>query len=195
MQKSPILNHRRTSQRLMEARNDVFNGLPKRQQRIAIAKEAVRLSRKQVLRPVSGMGYCFPYGVGVKDPLDQIRLMAPEFQCRVCHLGGAVVTAMRLGNGAVRSANDIAQDMQSIITTWFGLKQAALMEVAFEGIADRGINNVAGRLILQKGQSPFLLSDRAIQRAKHFHFRHKSRERVSVAIWENVIANNGTFIP
>lgn len=170
-------------------RNRRFAKLNRGRQRMAIAQEVIDLEARKMMAIETGI-YCHPYNRRYSDKMDQLTVLDPQFECRVCHLGGAVIAAMRLGNRFEGTANQITRRMRTVIQKWFGERQAALMEVAFEGNITNGINAA------RSGQNR-ILPDSAARRALDFWeiYDHRPDRERSVAIWQNVIRNKGLFRP
>lgn len=171
-----------------------FTRLTAAQKRVAIAKDA----RKQLL----ATRYKPRRGIYVGDDLPDFeyqnyiakindrRLFSKAADggktfkpCKVCQIGQALVSGIRLFNRLEISHQSDQSDFYAGVSRWFSRKQYIMMEIAFER---RDVS--AGR-----NELPAEDYQRALNFAKRLHIKRPLA--LSLAIWKNVIRNKGTFIP
>lgn len=114
----------------------------------------------------------------------QIQTALANIRCKVCAIGSAFVAAVDRANectvSQMRGTNDDFY-MRRYLRKWFSTKQLGLIESAFE----RDTNFAARRRVLASERAAAVDFGRRIQ---------SDRERL-IAIWQNVIDNDGEFRP
>lgn len=165
-----------------------FDGMSPAQQRVAIAKDAMAWIEEGALRPTHGR-YVEPddqnswYDAPRDSQLRDVNLG----KCDVCAIG-AMFLAKAVRFNAV-TCDDLADSAyHERLLDHFSEYQLALIETAFEG----------------GSCSPFDLSMRDKNKAVTFHRQFDApggvwdpnhARKVLTAILENIISNDGTFVP
>lgn len=162
-----------------------FNKLTKAQKRVAIAKDAIKQIRAKTIEVTQG-NYFESHSIEIVSRSNIKTAINKAEPCQVCQIGQAIVCGIRLFNSEKVYNGMEPHNAAGIVQRWFGLKNAALMEWAFEGFGEdaSGIG-VGHKLVGLKSRI----------RAGAFYDRYPNDARRSIAIWENVIKNKGQFKP
>lgn len=162
-----------------------FSKLTKAQKRVAIAKDAIKQIREKRMRVAHGEYIIFCGMEPIRQGNVDVVALSKKRPCKVCQIGQAIVSGIRLFNTCTTRSDISPDSAREMVTTWFNAKNASLMEVAFEGYTYAG----------PCGIGPRLIDDFERAKAISFHRKHKSHSTRSIAIWKNIILNNGTFKP
>lgn len=173
----------------IEASNEVFDKLSIVEKRVEVAKDVLTRIHLNMIKPRRGVFFDF------SDYYDKINKESiNQYECKVCAKGALFAAFV----GRVNNFNSIdcylenepycdegAHDKLTEIFSW---EQLALIELAFEGIHYLDKDSIGNEIFL----------DSEIERNAKDFFRNypieKQNERL-IAICENIINNNGTFIP
>lgn len=161
-----------------------FSRLTKAQQRVAIAKDAIEQLKARRFVASPGSYIRDKIRDGANRSISQETVGGRTFRpCRVCMIGQAIVSGIRLFNKLeVESCEVSGSGLHHELKRWFTSSQAAMLEVAFEK------RNVGYRMHTWTDE---------YSAAVNFGHHNKCRTpySLSIAIWKNVIKNNGTFKP
>jgi hypothetical protein len=112
------------------------------------------------------------------------QLLANGISCRVCAVGAAVISGIRIFNGSDVWKNNIANNFEAVIfSKGFSVNQLALIEAAFE---DEGSQ-------LIKPYPANSASD--LKAAKKFRLSFTNEKERAIQIFQNIIDNKGKFKP
>ena len=155
------------------------------QMRVAIAKDVIKqiIARKMIINN----GVYFRPTVADQH-VNKAVANEKGFQCRVCAVGAAIVSGIRLFNEVeFRVADMGVTNSFAAIQNWFRPSQAALIEAGLEGEASRAIYRHCD-VKVSKGD---------MKRADAFYWKHQNMapEDVVIAIYKNIIRNKGEFKP
>lgn len=154
--------------------------------RVAIAKDVV----KQIKAEMYDMN--FPAYIGTNCTITKDS--AQNLKCRTCAIGAAIVSGIRLFNKVQAKSGLYPIDAAQLIKTWFPLKQAALIELAFQG----SIKGLSGGDVLKINKD---VIPKAFQKAIDFYFKYPNNfdldcaPKRALALFRNIIRNKGTFKP
>lgn len=163
-----------------------FKKMTAAQKRVAIARDVLKQikARKFIIRTNHYLLW------GDRSPLTpfskETLTKADVKPCQCCAVGSAIASGLRLFNeDSVQFIDGCNAPLASkVISRWFPKKQAAAMEMAFE------IRQDSCRL-KYFGQSESLMAD-----AGKFGVKHMGDEtKRAIAIFRNIIRNEGTFKP
>lgn len=162
-----------------------FTRLTAAQKRVAIAKDAIKqlvagrfLASRGTYISDNGMYYTDHNRHISQDTVGK-RTFKP---CRVCQIGQAIVSGIRLFNRLEIDTNTVSgSDLHREMRRWFTRRQTNLLETAFER---RSLGRRIG------------IWDTGCFDAVNFGGNKcRTPRALSIAIWKNVIRNKGTFIP
>jgi len=162
-----------------------FTKMTAAQKRVAIAKDVLKQIKAGRVRIHMG-SYLKYIQCPVEDftTFNQSTLLADETVCRVCAVGAAIVSGLRLFNGA--EVGDLEGDglaAYNAISRWFSKKQSALIEQAFEDSCAFAITREA------------LNSEWQSKKASEFKNRRPNKRSRAISIFQNIIDNKGLFKP
>lgn len=155
--------------------------LTKPQMRVAIAKDVLAQIKAKRFKIINAT-YWKVKGANDSQRINQDFLIEKKPVCKVCALGSAVISGIKLFN-EVETSDNSGNDGETtkILGKWFSESQMALIEDAFEGPYD---------------SNTCLLSDNnPNEEAVAFGCQFPNRTDRAVAIFKNVIKNNGVFRP
>lgn len=167
-----------------------FRKLTAAQKRVAIAKDVLKqiAMRKYRVRLGRYISWLEPKSLPVCELIfKQSTLCDPNRQaCRVCAIGGAIASGIRLFDKKITGPL-MGQGMQAggIVSEWFTPAQALLIEAAFESTCSQTMQGFDGNFTT--------IEDHA--RCIAFRARHRSPVSRAKAIFRNIIANKGEFVP
>lgn len=176
-----------------EQENAAFEAMTAAEKRVAIAKDAIEQIGE---RYVVGRGVYM--AALTKRHLDGSAVdfaRDPETRCRVCARGALFLSGLRLFNSydePLRTYVDTDQEER-----FFGAGQVRLIECAFEGWdRERAGDEYAYSIRMENAPPieefyPTELEDAILHYREAFP---RDTDRL-LAILENIIANNGTFVP
>jgi hypothetical protein len=190
----------------IQKRNKQFTRATPAQKRVMIAKEAISLIEAKKLIPQGGHYVTFDgkdtsgdYGwIGWIERFSRNDLKTgfknETLSCQVCQIGQAIVAGTILFNKikvpTIRGANpEIAA---GFVQRWFTPKTIILMECAFE---DSLGSQQMEEQYQEDGYGDKITSYAEQERAHNFGQRYDYEDDRSIAIWKNVIENNGEFVP
>ena len=180
--------------------------------RLAIAQDVIKHLDSKKLRAHRGIyiGFLEYDDNGYTDSFEQLAtsLYMPESKliCNVCAIGAACMVAVGLydeaetleeewyralegdDDGEELNPLDIGLDslgMHEVLGQWFSAKQLAMIECAFEGSADWGAEGLSDTL--REKAADFRPSDE--------DQNEYSSEETLRDIFQNILDNDGTFIP
>lgn len=177
-----------------------FNKLPKAEQRVLIAKGAL----KQLKTDVYNTSHTFLHIELAKEPEENESLqeyLEPSNieECNVCALGALMVSSVRKKNNLFYSQYYMSvkphnqhDGYGSVLTKVFSLKQIILIENAYEmgtGAYNTSPNIGYGLLGCYKKD------DRILQKAIAFGKAYEDDTERMEAILKNIIKNKGSFKP
>lgn len=164
-----------------------FTRLTAAQKRVAIAKDVLKQIKAKRLLIETG-SYLSWDALKLRDertPFSKATLTKPN-KCHACAVGSAVASGLRLFNDGALSVYVERDDAFSTLRRWFSRNQVIAIEVAFEHESTRALE--------QRYRGDKFLN----RAAAEFQFRRsdigKATQR-AVAIFKNIIANNGEFKP
>lgn len=152
---------------------------------MAIAKDILAQIKKDLYNIESGtwvqVSGCEHISYGQKELLGEFD-ESPV--CTVCGIGAACVSAIRLFNRDVIYYGEIVNydDALEIIGRYFTLKQADLIEAAFEQRTDTDDMHVSA-------------NQEELEAAMAFGSQISNHTDLAIAIFKNIIKNKGTFRP
>lgn len=163
------------------------------EQRVAIAKDVIKQIKEQKLIVRCGRyaallhAFDLPNGPVVGGKFSQQTLLREDVRCEVCAVGAAIVSGLRLFNGA---SFDIiwSPDGEGAADKahWFSRSQTALIERAFEKKA---------ACIIANCLPDCAPTGELLERVLAFKRRYRSPRKRVLAIYRNIIRNNGEFKP
>ena len=116
----------------------------------------------------------------------KIEIAVPK--CNVCALGAAMCSSVRLGNVAELEKSSSETDVQDQLSRYFSGKQMEMIEACFE----RRINEGDELCDFGSGEEMTPSEEKSIEKFAGKYDGDKSR---AVAIFKNIIKNNGQFKP
>lgn len=185
----------------IENRNRVFAAAPPEQKRMLIAKDVIAQIKAKRFKPTAGTWVRTKMKNGaylaVEEKFDGNESMRELFigkripACDCCALGAMFMSCTTYNEGT--TVDDFEREMDwdfeervlnktlsNGLTNFFSVEQLQLIETAFEG-GD-------GAFMVKKG-------DLAAQKAASWYEDLSRDDKRMIAIMENIIANNGTFVP
>lgn len=188
-----------------------FNGLPKNEKAILVAKDVIKQLNDNKYIANTGLYLRFEdefeFEGDIKSNFDKLS------QCQVCALGSMLLSSTNLGN--ILTTDDIdlsvgildlqsSTNIQTLFDSIFTDKQLLLIETAFEGYSDwqefniTNINEEKENFHYYEGNSRYAnneeLTFEEAYNCTMFFRKYEHRERL-IAICNNIIKNNGIFIP
>lgn len=166
--------------------NEEFHLAPRKEKRMMIAKDVIKAITSNVIIPQAGQ-YSEVSGYGDKNnALDAI--LTPSAECRVCAIGSMFTTLLfrdSLMNTRIRpniiTSIESGISMKFQLLAYFDSYQAAMIECAFERLDSR--------------RELFNCTDTQMQDSIYFGNEYIDSEERLIAIMQNIIDNNGDFIP
>jgi hypothetical protein len=154
----------------IEKANAKFQALSDKKKRIAIAKDVLKQVEAEKYLPTVGIYFYIDLGADV-DPVPrgadvQKVLRSSNAKCEVCAVGAAFASAARLGNNLFYKTS----------------REAIAMDRIFEGHVDSMEHAFEG-------------CDSSNTREKMFFKKYKDAADRLVAIFQNIIDNDGEFTP
>ncbi len=170
-------------------KNTEFNKLTNQQKRIAVAKDALAMVLNGSVRPKRGVWVLTSLRKQNKFAGQQLCDVAGQMKCQVCQLGALFLADVSLRNeytvpkyvedeynqGSLATENNMER-----LEQYFSKSQIRLIENAFE----EGEGFFSWKHNVDE-------DDDAIQ----FGRKYKSAKKRMIAILENIIRNEGTFVP
>jgi hypothetical protein len=181
--------------------------LPRAQQRVLIAKDALKLLDSSKIQPAH-MTYMeseasFEPSEAGDDELviDRLREIwkKKEAWCGVCQIGSLFVGALDTFNSLKLSDIDPScgepsmHDMIGYLDRWWDEKDLRVMETAFEGSWQGGEDSMFMRT--PSGQIDYNREVPGVGKAMNFASKYNRGEPRMRAILKNIIKNNGRFEP
>jgi hypothetical protein len=162
---------------------------PKNKEAIKVAKDVLLLLAAKKIKAESGTYFAFGDGQEVVNKFDEKRADLQDYlkskkakPCFVCGVGACFVARVyRKDNVPFDSFGYDSDFMEDTLAGVFGSKQLDLIETAFEQDAGFG--------------DDWDISDEEADAAANFGARYKSDNGRLKAICNNIIANNGYFVP
>ena len=165
-----------------------FNSLPDNEKRIALAKDVIKHLNTKKIIVSQYIGYIRNHEIIIqigdyvadKGKLPELQPLLKEHVCQVCALGAMFVSDIMNRNKYKMDSlgfYDLSLSSISERLTFFSERQLELIEAYFEG----------GRTI------SFL--DENHEEAIYFHSINPNSQKRVIKIMENIINNNGEFIP
>lgn len=153
-----------------------YSSMTKAQKRVAIAKDVLLQIKLGKYIAVQGT-YISPIGEHRHEvEVSQYALKArSRLDCRVCAKGALALSAIRKFNKYEGTAETIYYDHMEVIGRFFGIKQANMIESAFEMFDRDGAS-------VQNYRERKNISD-------------SDDDESIISIMKNIIKNNGTFKP
>jgi hypothetical protein len=190
-------------------RNYRFGKMTRAQQRVTLAKDIIKnvISGKFIAEQGSYVSFNYDNyvdnvraqaliadarGSGTQDKLQMCQVFEAAEKCTVCGIGGAYVAAvLRADKLTLDRAGSLGNDvpMRKYLDQFFSREQQALIECAFEGDStfqyiSHDSNVTGAQTTRAKARS-----------ASKFGQKFDEPDERLIAIMENVIENDGTFIP
>ena len=169
------------------------NRLTKAEKRVAIAKDVIAQVKKKKFEATRGTYFCAPASNIHTDGKVQLQDILPEISCQVCGIGSLFASKVNLYNNCtlgevsykaygVRKIDAERGELIERLRDLFSRHQLDIIEAAFEGrfiATDHKINNHEEYLAATK--YPKMLKKR-------------DAASVMIAIMQNIIHNEGTFV-
>jgi hypothetical protein len=172
-------------------RNIEFLAMDRQQQRVAIARDALRLINAGAVTPKAKLYFRF-FGPSGGDLVD---LLGQEHECQACALGALFVGHVWNTNDCKSEVQIPADILRARLLGVFTDKQLGLIETAFEGEFMNPFTD--GRA--QWGEDVDAIDDpdyqSQVRASIRFGADRGDDEDCLVAILENIIANGGDFKP
>lgn len=160
-----------------------FKKLSASQKRVAIAKDILAQIRAKKYIATSG-NYALPVDTRKMITLDQEHLTGVnQVVCKVCGIGSAILSIIRLRNTFNAYLYFNSGEAFKVAKAHFSSKQICQIEAAFERTEAPGLLPRTG-----------LVPGNYVNELK-FGLKYKNETNRLIAIWQNVIKNNGTFKP
>lgn len=173
--------------------NIKFKFLTKAEQRVEIAREALLQESK---------GCFFPERLVFLDFRDADKNIEPVSKviksyesCRCCQIGSAALSVLKLSNEDVDFAADNFFESTGafkLLNKYFSVEQLALIEIIFEGSGYSFSKNGYMKGNKKMFELPLVVRMAAKQYTKQYQYINV--RSLFVAIWQNIIDNNGTLI-
>lgn len=171
-----------------------FNELSQEEKRIAVAKDVIAMVCANKLLPESG-SIVFIYADHYNSPTFRSTsfkdfIKADNTQCAVCARGSLLasyvgyvneLTIEKATHNSLRVTSEHASDAK--LKEIFSVEQLALIETAFEGDS-----------MAYSGNGVITEEDEDEAHENYYLYYYDEEERL-LAIMENIIENNGTFVP
>jgi hypothetical protein len=164
-------------------KTEKFGKLTAAQKRVAIAKDVLKQikARKLIIR--TGNFVDVPIDYYFEEHNKQYLNSSSAQPCTVCAIGAAIVCGIRLFNEVSFKGDVTPEESWPLIRHFFSANQAVLIEAAFE---------CGGHYSHSYGPWP---SDVDVSAARQFGEKYDSDEDRAIAIFQNIVANNGVFKP
>lgn len=162
-----------------------FNRMTAAQKRVAIAKDVINQIKNGGMIPYTGIYFLWLNNTNANlgENFNQKSLTDKNNKCKVCGIGAAIVSGIRLFNKLELSPNFGDGDSAlKVIKNWFTVSQTVAIECAFEDESTR---------LLSKRFTNKKLNNKAIK----FGEKYFSPEEKAIAIYKNIIKNKGVFKP
>lgn len=186
-------------------KNKKFEAASKDEKRVMIAKDVIAQVRKDFYVPSYGTWVAFSKFLPAATSLQEILTKKKDFSCKVCAMGGLMLSAVKYNNSvtlgndraaAIYYADDSASDLDDSasdlddsasknLRKFFTPSQLDLIEAAFEvgeGAVGLPINKISRRY-------------KSTSAAITFGENYPDPKNRIIAIMKNIIKNNGTFVP
>lgn len=170
----------------IEADNKAFDSASKAEKRVKIAKDVIaRVKTKQIIPASEFLSDEEACSIDLYED-ESYKELANTTVCRACAKGAlflAYVGRVNNLNGDPHNSASIEPDSVEMqkLTEIFSQDQLDLMEMAFEGTNYSWMRRDS--------------HDEEAERAYAFNRRRTKKESRMIAVCENIIKNNGTFIP
>lgn len=149
-------------------KNETFNKLPAKERRILIAKDVVKQIKLGIYNPKKMI-----YAKVESDVISQESLLKNPL-CEVCALGALLLSTIRLANKYTFDNFIGKWECNEVLKKYFNKNQIQELEFAFEMWEANG---------------------GTLKKAVEFGEQYQKPSERLVAIFENVIKNDGEFIP
>lgn len=186
--------------KIIEAKNEEFLQMTPAQKRVEIANDLIaRVRLKQFVAGKSRIVH-LKYGgalaeANYEDSVKDILNSTDENVCQVCAKGGLLMSYIGRVNGETRgdlselngyNSNSIENPAHKKLLELFDARQLSYIELAFEG--NKYLN-------YDEKREPIVFTAEEMEAALAFYSKYEndSNKRL-IAISENIITNNGTFI-
>jgi hypothetical protein len=181
-------------------KNTKFEAASKDEKRVMIAKDVIAQVRKDFYVPSYGTWVAFSEFLPAATSLQKILTKKKDFSCKVCAMGGLMLSAVKYNNsvtlGNDRAAAiyyadaggamcDLDDSASKNLRKFFIPSQLDLIEAAFEvgeGAVGLPINKISRRY-------------KSTSAAIAFGENYPDPKNRIIAIMKNIIKNNGTFVP
>ena len=165
---------------MIERDNERFAKMTKPQKRVAIAKDALAAIKAKIYTAEEGT-YCLI--AGIDDPFGSefdksSQLRDSLAQCQCCAIGALFLSKARVADEETVGRYRRGVDYWRRLSPYFDRQQLDLIEAAFE------LHDVHDTL-----------KEDARERAYRFGNRYTVAKNRLVAILNNIVENNGTFVP
>lgn len=180
----------------IEERNKGFNSATLKEQRVAIAKDAIKQIKAEKFIAEAGtyLGIEEELGCEVGDELQKVlkKRKNKGAVCKVCGIGAAFISTVRLFDNYKIKEEELDgwdysttlavehMDMRILLSKYFSPSQLSLIECAFE-------------VRWGFGMSDSYKKDR--EAAAIFGDKYEDDNERLLAIFENIVAHNGIFKP
>lgn len=182
----------------IEAENKVFNKSTKAQKRITIAQDCITRIKLNNLRLYGSNGFLdndFEEILKTSKENDLKAIVNSSVTCVGCAKGGLFLSYVGRANkfkvSDLDSAqNDIDDNEHVKLLEIFTVRQLALIETAFEGTQHIfHYKNKNGKVI----EVNFTIKEE--EKAEEYYIEYRNSDERMIAICENIIFNNGKFVP
>lgn len=165
------------------------------EKRVAIAKDVIKQIKAGRYGLRTGV-YIASDGDIEIDRYDQ-KVVKRLKRCDVCAIGSAIASGMRLFNKCNLDVSACGDEALRAVRKWFSPSQAIAIEIAFEGhYGEQGYGQGYGIYGMQSGHfattKEHVLNKAALE---FFSCRSGDPELRAIAIFQNIVDNNGTFKP
>lgn len=150
--------------------------------RVAIAKDAIKQIKAGNIK-VSPERYL---KILDKETLEVSQnFFKKNIPCMVCQIGQAIVCGINLFNQTTAEENIMNYEVaMKLVKRWFTPKMAVMMEGAFMPRECGWLTQIYVKVTPKEKES-----------VRHFCSMYSDDTSRSLAIWKNVVKNNGNFVP
>lgn len=160
---------------------------PTRKPRLTLAQKRVAIARDVLLQirakkyNISQGNFCLVLDWDKREPLGKTELNRKKPVCKVCALGAAIVSSIRLYNklNIIRGEIIPGPDIEDMLLPFFAYDQMILIENAFE---------------CGGGSFSAESADNKLEAIK-FGEGYSNNEARAIAIFKNIIKHKGEFVP
>ncbi len=200
--------------------DDKFEALSPIEKRVLIAQDVIRNIEVNRFRSSPGCYTFFDHDL-FDDNDKELRDVVKDKECEVCAMGGLFICVIdrkdKMNTGEYLGTNRVNKLIVDYLADIFDKRQLALVEIAFEGktyvndafpeygkrfehgilLSDDDVPEdvAAARRIYADNYFDFEMNSHGLLTSLSFEKRSELARKRMILIMENIIKNNGTFVP